>query len=321
MPDETLLQLAGEGKLRETNTLRAQARRMLRDPRARALVDSFAVQWLQLRNLNEFGPDPARFPDFDEELRVAARTETELFRQNIIREDRSIMEFLDADYTFVNERLARHYGIAGVRGREFRRVSLAGTNRGGLLTQTSILAVTSNPTRTSPVKRGRWILENLLGAPIPSPPPGTDELKQRGPRADTLRQRLERHRTDLKCASCHQRMDPLGFGLENFDAVGAWRDREGDQAIDASGTLAGQSFTGPNELRVLLRSRRDEFVRCLIERLLTYALGRGLVPSDWCAVETIVRRLERNGDRFSSLILGIVLSDSFRQPAPGGRLS
>jgi Protein of unknown function (DUF1592)/Protein of unknown function (DUF1588)/Protein of unknown function (DUF1587)/Protein of unknown function (DUF1585)/Protein of unknown function (DUF1595) len=316
MPDETLYHLASTGKLREPRTLRAQARRMLRDERARALVDNFAEQWLGLRNLKDFSPDPARFPEFDEELRAAAKTETELFCQNIIQEDRSILEFLDADYTFVNERLARHYGLPAPHGSEFQRVSLTGSNRGGVLTQSSILAVTSNPTRTSPVKRGRWILENLLAAPIPSPPPGTDDLKQHQSEPGTLRQRLERHRADPKCTSCHERMDPLGFGLENFDAVGAWRDRDGNQPIDASGSLAGRSFGGPNELRALLRSRREDFVHCLSEKLLSYSLGRGLAPSDWGAVDAIVRRLERHGDRFSSLIVGIVLSKPFRQDPP-----
>lgn len=313
MPDEALYQLASTGKLREPRTLRAQVRRMLGDLQARALVDNFFAQWLQLRNLKEFTPDPARFPDFDEELRAAARTETELFCQNLIREDRSILELLDADYTFVNERLARHYGLAGVQGETFQRVSLAGSQRGGLLTQASILAVTSNPTRTSPTKRGRWILENLLAVPIPSPPPGADDLKEHATQTGTLRQRLERHRTDPQCASCHERMDSVGFGLENFNAVGAWRNRDGEQPIDASGTLAGQAFTSPKELRILLRSRREEFVRCLSEKLLIYALGRGLVAADWYTVETIARRLERNGERFSSLLVGIVLSEPFRQ--------
>jgi len=313
MPDDELYQLAAAGKLREPRALAAQARRMLQDPRSRALVDNFAAQWLQLRNLKELSPDPSLFPNFDEALRSAMRTETELFCLNIIREDRSIVEFVDADFTFVNERLARHYGLAGVVGDEFRRVSLANTTRGGLLSQASILAVTSNPTRTSPVKRGRWIMENLLALPIPSPPPGSDDLKTQKSQGGTLRQQLERHRTDAKCASCHERMDPLGFGLENFDALGAWRDRDGDQLIDSSGTLAGQSFNGPAELRAHLRSRPDEFARCLSEKLLIYALGRALGPPDECAVDRVVRRLEKKGDHFSNLIVGIVLSEPFRQ--------
>jgi hypothetical protein len=314
VPDDTLYNLAAAGKLHEASVLRAQARRMLRDPRAKALVDNFASQWLQLRNLKDLTPDPRRFPDFDEALRTAMKTETEMFCQNIIREDRSILEFLDADYTFVNERLARHYGIAGNYGREFQRVNLAGSNRGGLLTQASILAVTSNPTRTSPAKRGRWILENLLAASIPPPPPGSDDLPRGGLNAGTLRQRLERHRTDAKCAVCHHRMDPLGFGLENFDAIGAWRDRDNDQLIDPSGTLARRPFASPAELRSQLRAHGDEFAHCLTEKLLTYALGRGPIASDDCAVESIVQRLHKNDDRFSSLIVGIVLSDPFRKP-------
>jgi hypothetical protein len=323
-PDDELFRLAAAGQLRRGRTLRAQARRMLRDPRARALVDNFATQWLQLRNLREFTPDPARFPGFDEPLRRAMLAETGLFVENVIREDRSVLEFLDADYTFVNGRLARHYGIPGVEGDDFRRVSLAGTPlhgiRGGLLTQASILTVTSNPTRTSPVKRGKWVLENLLGAPPPPPPPGADNLKGGGTLAGTLRQRLERHRADPNCASCHGRLDPLGFGLENFDAVGAWRTHDGGDSVDASGILAGRPFNGPAELRTLLRPQKDAFARCLAEKLLTYALGRGLGPGDRCTVATIAGRLARDGYRFSGVVIGVVQSDPFRlRRSQGGK--
>jgi hypothetical protein len=272
--------------------------------------------------LNAATPDPARFPDFDDELRRAMLQEAESFFDNVVRADRSVLELLDADYTFVNERLARHYGIAGVRGDKFRRASLAGTGRGGVLTQAAVLTVTSNPTRTSPVKRGHWVLENLLGAPPPAPPPGADDLKEatRDGHPATLRQRLELHRTKAECATCHQRMDPLGFGLENFDAIGAWRDRDEGQPIDASGTLPdGRSFRGPGELRAVLTERAGDFRRCLAEKLMTYALGRGLTPADRCAVDRVVHDLRRGGDRFSSLVLAIVGSEPFQtRRAQGG---
>ena len=244
-------------------------------------------------------------------------TETELFFESIREEDRSVLEFLDADYTFVNERLARHYGISGVTGDGFRRVSLAGTPRGGVLTQASVLAATSNPNRTSPVKRGKWILENILGAPPAPPPSGVEALKEGEDRAHsgTLRQRMERHRTDPACASCHRRMDPLGFGLENFDAVGAWRDRDGGRPIDSSGRLpGGLTFKGATELKAALLSRRDEYARCLAEKMLTYALGRGLDRADRRAVDQIVATLIHNEYRFSALILAIVESEPFLNP-------
>jgi hypothetical protein len=315
MPDEELIRLAAQGALRRGDTLRAQARRMLREPRSRALGENFASQWLQTRKLREYIPDPVLFPDFDESLRSAMLRETELFCQSIQDEDRSVLEFLDADYTFVNERLARHYGISGVRGDGFRRVSLAGTPRGGVLTQASILAATSNPTRTSPVKRGKWILENLLGAPPSPPPSGVEALKESREISspETLRQRMERHRTDPACASCHRRMDPLGFALENFDAVGGWRTLDEDQLIDPSGKLpGGRGFRGPAELRAALRARRDAFARCLTEKMLTFALGRGLQTSDRREVDRIAAGLERNGYRFSSLIVAIVESNLFQ---------
>jgi hypothetical protein len=288
---------------------------MLRDPRSCSLAENFAGQWLQTRALKGFTPDPGVWPDFDESLRVAMLRETELFFDSIVREDRSVLEFLDADFTFVNERLARHYGIPEVHGDEFRRVSLSGTQRAGILTQASVLTVTSNPTRTSPVKRGKWILENILGAPPPPPPPGAGDLKddREGVPSDSLRQSLERHRANPDCASCHHRMDPLGFGLENFNAVGVWRDRDGASPIDASGTLpGGQSFHGPVQLRASLKARPDAFARCLVEKLLTYALGRGIERRDRRAVSAIVRTLARKGYRFSALVLAVVQSDPFR---------
>jgi hypothetical protein len=314
MPDDEIFRLAGEGKLRSPEVLSAQVRRMLLDPRARALVDNFGGQWLQIRNLKTFIPDRERFPDFDEPLREAMSRETELFLAEILREDRSILELIDADFTYVNERLARHYGIKGVIGPEFRRVRLAGPERGGLLTHASVLTVTSNPNRTSPVKRGRWVLEQILGAPPPPPPPDVTALKEdrAAETAVSVRRRLEQHRAQPSCAVCHNRLDPLGFGLENYDGVGAWRDKEAGAPVDASGTLpSGESFRGPGELKAILKARPREFARCLTEKMLTYALGRGLEESDRCAVDRIVKGLESREYRFSALVQGIASSDPF----------
>lgn len=312
MPDEELFQLANEGKLGDPGTLGNQVRRMLGDAKSRALVDNFAGQWLQLRDVERLSPDPERFPAFDESLREAMLGETERFFETIIREDRSVLEFLNADFSFVNERLARHYGIADVKGSEFQRVKLPADRR-GVLTQASILFLTSNPTRTSPVKRGQWILSNILGQPPPPPPPGVEELDEDGETLGSLREQMEQHRSNPSCAVCHRQMDALGFGLENFDVVGAWRDRDGRFEIDPSGTLPGdQKFAGPAELmEILTQSRRDDFARCLAEKMLTYALGRGLGPYDRCAVNAILERLEQNEFRFSALVMGVVLSDPF----------
>jgi hypothetical protein len=315
MPDEELFRLASQGALRRPDELRTQVKRMLRDPRSRALAENFASQWLQTRKLKEFTPDPSLFPDFDEPLRLAMLQETELFFASIQDEDRSVLEFLCADYTFVNERLARHYGIPGVEGETFRRVSLVGTPRGGVLTHASVLTVTSNPTRTSPVKRGKWILENILGSPPLPPPSGVEALKEgQGPAlSGTLRQQMERHRADPNCASCHSRMDPLGFGLENFDAVGRWRTHEGGRRIDPAGKLqGGGEFQNPAELRASLSSRRDAFTHCLAEKMLTYALGRGLERSDRRDVVGITAKLAQNGYRFSALVLAVVESEAFQ---------
>jgi Protein of unknown function (DUF1592)/Protein of unknown function (DUF1588)/Protein of unknown function (DUF1585)/Protein of unknown function (DUF1595) len=321
MPDEELFRLAARGQLRDARTLVQQVRRMLRDPRSRALTENFGGQWLQKRALAQSAPDPALSPQFDNELRTAMQEETERLIDFIIREDRSVLELLTADYTFVNQRLAMHYGIPGVRGNEFQRVPLAGTLRAGVLTHASVLTVTSGPTRTSPVKRGKWILENVLGAPVSSPPPGVDDLKVQGARALNLRERLEQHRSRAECASCHARMDPLGYGLDNFDAVGAWRDRDGETPIDPSGTLPdGLRFRGVAELRAMLIEQPERFTRCLTEKLLVYALGRGLVPADRPVVNQIVRHAGRNGQRFSSLVIALVRSDPFqkRNSRPGG---
>jgi hypothetical protein len=316
-PDEELLKLAHDGTLRKEGNLAAQVRRMLRDPKAGALVENFASQWLQLRNLKLINPDKKQFPTFDDALRNAMETETKLFFEAIVREDRSVLEFLDTNFTFVNERLAKHYGIPGVKGDQFQKVTLPTGERGGLLTQASILTVTSNPTRTSPVKRGKWILENLLNAPPPPPPPNVPELKEaeKGkPLEGTLRQRMEQHRVNPNCAVCHTQMDAIGFGLENYDPVGAWRTKDGNSDIDPSGTLpGGLKFNSPAELKAILKARDGEFRRCLAEKLLTYALGRGLEYYDKCTVDTIVKNVSANQDRFSALVLEIVNSDAFQK--------
>jgi hypothetical protein len=316
MPDDDLFQKAKDGTLHKPEVLEAEVRRMLQDPRVGQLVENFGDQWLGLRPLKTMSPDPTLFPEFDDGLRSAMLRETELFFGAIVREDRSILEFLDADFTYVNGRLARHYGIPGVRGEEFVRVRLTDGRRGGVLTQASVLTVTSNPTRTSPVKRGKWILENVLNAPPPPPPPNVPELKDTREVAlsGPLRQRMEQHRANPSCASCHQRMDPLGFCLENYDAVGAWRTKDGNFPIDPSGTLpGGQSFKDPGELKATLKGRAEEFSRCLADKMLTYALGRGPLPSDKCTIDQIAAGLEKDRYRFSRLVLGIVRSEPFQK--------
>ncbi len=314
MPDEELLQLASEHRLCEPEVLHAQVQRMLQDPKAEALVDNFAGQWLELRNLDSIHPDPDQFPQFNEQLRRAMYTETRMFVSSIIHDDRSILDFIDGQYTFVNERLAKFYGIPGVKGDNFRRVTLNGTERSGVLTQASVLLVTSYPTRTSPVLRGKWILENVLNAPPPPPPPGVGSIDSKGGIIrGTMRQQMEKHRADPMCASCHTRMDPLGFALENYDAIGHWRTHEGTLPIDASGALpGGQTFNGSAELKKILASDREAFAECLTEKLLIYALGRGLEPYDRPATKQIVSRLAANDYRFSSLITGIIDSVPFQ---------
>lgn len=312
MPDERLFAQAERGTLRKN--LDSEIRRMLKDPKSRSLVDNFGGQWLQVRNLAQMTPAKSKYPKFDESLREAMEQETELFFESIIREDRPVLDFLDADYTFVNERLARHYGLNGIKGSEFRRVSLKGTARGGLLTQGSILTITSNPTRTSPVKRGKWVLENILGTPPPPPPPDVPELKDEKALSGTLRERMEQHRANPNCAICHQRMDPIGFGFENFDGIGAWREKDGEAVIDPSGELVtGESFKGPVELRrILLKQKRRDFLRCLSEKMLTYGLGRGLEYYDRCAIDEITKELAKKDYRFSQLITAIVKSVPFQ---------
>jgi len=288
---------------------------MFRDLKSQALVENFAGQWLQLRNLKLVAPDAKIFPDFDDSLRAAMRKETELFFENIIQQDRPILDFLTADYTFANERLAALYRLPGVLGSEFRKVSLRETPRRGVLTQASVLTVTSNPTRTSPVKRGKWVLENLLAQPPPPPLPNVPPLSEakEDVAAATLRQRMERHRQDPICASCHAQMDPIGFSLEHFDGIGAWRDKEGEFSIDDSGQLkSGERFSGAGELtEILAHQKRNDFVRCLTEKILTYALGRGLEYYDRPAVDRIMKNLARQDYRFSVLVLEVVKSAPF----------
>ncbi len=313
MPDDELLDLAEHGQLR--NSLSKQVRRMLASPNAHALVENFAGQWLQIRSLETFAPDKQLFPDFDPSLRVAMQKETELFFEHVMTEDRSLFDFITGDYTFVNSRLAKFYGLSGVVGDGFQKVSLAGTPRRGVLTQASVLTLTSNPTRTSPVKRGKWVLENLLGTPPPPPPPNIPELDDKSRKlAGTLRQQLEQHRTNATCASCHARMDPIGFGLENFNAIGGWRDKDGDNAIDASGKLSGgDSFSGAPELvKILAEKRRWEFLHCLSDRMLTYALGRGVEYYDRPVLDRIVQQVESGNDKFSALILAVAESFPFQ---------
>ena len=316
MPDDALLDHAKRGTLRKN--LASEVKRMLSDEKSRALVDSFASQWLGLRSLDEAQPDAQRFKTFTHDLRSAMRRETMLFFAAIKNEDRSLLELIDADFTFANAELARHYGIEGVFTREFRRVKLPKDSpRGGVLTQASILTVTSNAMRTSPVKRGKWIMTNLLGTPPPPPPPDVPELDEKSGtiKSATMRQRLEEHRRNPRCAVCHQQMDPLGLALENYDAIGRWRSHEGKQKIDASGELAGGAkFGGPAEFKQLLTGTlRDEFVRCFAEKMLIYALGRGVEPFDRCAVDKMLNQLESDDYRFSTLVYEIVRSVPFKK--------
>ncbi len=312
MPDDELFALAEKNQLHKE--VAAQVRRMLKDDRADTLVENFGMQWLQLRPLNNFAPDTKLFPEWNESLRQAMLKETELFLRAVMREDRSILDIVDADFTFLNERLATHYGITDpkVQGAEFRRVQLKGGERGGVLTQASILAVNSNPTRTSPVKRGRWVLEQILGTPPPPPPPDVPALDSEKQLKGTLRQRMEQHRANPSCAFCHARMDPIGFAFENYNAIGKFRTTDGGRPIDPSGVLPnGQTFKGPGELKAILKGKKDLFSRNLTEKMLTYALGRGLEYYDRPAVDRIVAALAQNDYRFSVLVTEVVKSDPF----------
>ena len=320
IPDEELLRVATNRQLREPAVYAAQVKRMLADPKADALVTNFGGQWLQLRNLQRSAPDLMAYPEFDDGLRQGFRRETELLLTSLLRENRSVMELLTADYTFVNERLARHYGIAGVTGSRFRRVAVTSEARRGLLGHGSMLLVTSHPNRTSPVKRGKWILENLMGSPPPPPPanvPPLDETHDPA-RPLTMKERMEEHRRNPTCANCHRLMDPIGLAMENFDGIGAWRERESGVRIDAATQLAdGSAITGVVALRQALLRRPDVFVRTMTENLLTYALGRALSPDDMPAVRAIMRDAARQDYRFQALVQGIVNSTPFQMRLKG----
>ena len=314
IPDDQLITLASQGKLKDPPILEQQVKRMLADDRSEALVKNFAGQWLLLRNLPNVQPDPNEFPNFDDNLRQAFRRETEMFFGSIMREDRNVLDLLTADYTFVNERLAKHYGIPGIYGSQFRRVKVTNEERRGLLGQGSILTVTSEANRTSPVKRGKFILEAILGTPPPSPPPNVPPLKENeGAQVMSVRARLELHRKNPPCSGCHAVMDPLGFSLENFDGIGEWRTKEPGGAVDPSGQLAdGTKVDGPVALRNAIMKHPEQFVRTLTEKMLTYGLGRGLEYYDMPTVRGIARDASRNDYKFSSIVLEIVKSTPFQ---------
>ena len=324
MPDDELLTLAEKNELRQPDVIQQQVKRMLKDQRSEALVENFALQWLNLRSLDELIPDPTKFPDYSPQLREDMLRETTKFFEHVLREDLSTLELLDGKFTFVNERLAKHYGLADVQGDEFRKVSLDGVRgRAGMLTQASILTVTSNPGRTSPVKRGKWIMENILGTAPPPPPPNVPSLEetQKAKPDATLREQLKLHRETAICNSCHRQMDELGFGFEHFDAIGHWRDRDGQHDVDASGILpSGDKFNGSTELIAILKGRSKQFSRCLAEKLMTYAIGRGLEYYDRCAVDKLLDTHATDGYRFSTLITQIVLSEPFQMRRGDGKV-
>jgi hypothetical protein len=312
MPDDELLSLAESGKLRAS--MDAQIKRMFADPKSAAFAANFAGQWLETRNLDSVKPDPVKFPEWGPELRDAMKMETNLFFEHLLRENRPLAEFLDAKYTFLNERLAKHYGIEGITGGDFRKVDLATDQRGGVLAHASVLTVSSYPTRTSPVIRGKYILQNVLGAPPPAPPADVPTLNEEavGTTA-SLRKQMEQHRNNPSCSTCHNRMDTLGFGLENYDAIGRWRTKDGKFDIDVAGAFpSGKAFDTPAQMRTLLRDELPEFARCLTEKMLTYALGRGLEKYDRKTVESITRKLEADGYPFQSLVFEIARSLPFQ---------
>jgi hypothetical protein len=324
IPDDRLLDAAAKGRLKTPAVFEQQVRRMLADPRSKALVDNFAGQWLVLRNIKTVAPDAEIYPDFDENLRDAFQQETELFFEAQLRDDKSLLELLTANYSFLNERLARHYKVPNVYGSHFRKVALDGqAHRGGLLGQGSLLTVTSYPNRTSPVLRGKWILANILGTPPPPPPPNVPSLpdKGEGGKPASVRERLEKHRKNPVCATCHSQMDPLGFALENYDAIGAWRAKsEAGSPIDSSGVFpGGAAFEGPGGLRDVILSHKKEFVGTVTEKLLAYALGRGTQYYDAPVVRKIVRDAAPSDYRWSAIVLGIVKSAPFQMRAAAER--
>ena len=314
MPDDELLVMAHQGSIRDSKRLLNKVASMIKDRRANQFVENFAAQWLQIRNLDKVDPDTRMYRGFNDQVRELMRRETLTFFAGVMRQNLPVTTLLDADFTYLNGPLAKFYGISGVEGEAFRRVSLTGTNRGGLLTHASVLTVTSNPTRTSPVKRGKWVLENLLNTPPPPAPANVPEL-DRGKLVGTLRERMEQHRDNPACATCHNMMDPLGFALENFDAVGRWRSKDGRNEINPSGKFPdGTEFNGVDDLKRLLAGpRRDQFVRCLAEKLLIYAIGRGTEYYDKCAIDKIVSRCGKHENRFAYLIAAIIESDPFQK--------
>jgi Protein of unknown function (DUF1592)/Protein of unknown function (DUF1588)/Protein of unknown function (DUF1585)/Protein of unknown function (DUF1595)/Protein of unknown function (DUF1587)/Planctomycete cytochrome C len=319
-PDDQLLNLATAGKLKDPAVLDSQVKRMLADPKSKALVDNFAGQWLYLRNLKNINPDFETFPDFDDNLRQAMKQETDLFFGDIIRQDHSLMDLLNANYSFINERLARHYGIPNVYGTDFRRVILTDERRRGLLGQASILTITSYATRTSPVQRGKWILTNLIGMPPDPPPPNVPALKEHSDpgKITSLRERLEEHRKNPACAGCHKLMDPIGFSLENFDAVGQWRTTDEGAKIDPTGVMFnGAKIDGPVALRQILMAKPDIFASVFTEKLMTYALGRGVQYYDMPSVRAIVRDAGHTDYKLSSIVVGIVKSTPFQMKVKG----
>ena len=319
MPDDELFKHATQSTLRKN--LKSQVLRMLKDPKAKSLTKNFAGQWLQLRDVPMLDPDPKTFGRLDRRLKESMQTETEMLFEHVLKQDLPITELINANYSFLNDRLGRHYGIEGVKGDGFQKISLEGTRRRGILTHASVLTVTSNPTRTSPVKRGKWILENILGTPPPDPPPGIVELDDNKKLTGNLRQRLEQHRQDPNCASCHALMDPLGFVYENFDGVGRWRDQDEGSSINPAGELVtGESFQNHEEFqKILTESKLDDFLRCSSEMMMTYAMGRGVEFYDKPAVESVVKSLKSNDLKFSSMILGVVQSIPFQCRRGDGR--
>jgi hypothetical protein len=317
IPDEELLAAAEQGKLSDPKTLEHQVRRMLADPRAKTLTTNFAFEWLKVRDMAALEPDPFVYPGFDASLRTAFRREMEMFIDSIFREDRSVVDLLSANYTFANERLAAHYGVPNVRGDQFRRVTLTDPNRFGLLGKGAVLMVTAYPNRTSPVLRGSYILENITGTPPSPPPPNVPAFKENkeGEKALTIREIMEQHRANPTCNACHGVMDPLGFALENFDTIGSYRtmDRFTRTKIDAGGKLVdGTTVTGPTDLRNALLRHPEQFVQTLTEKLMTYALGRGVEYYDMPGIRKIVRDAGRNNYKFSSIVMGIVTAPEFQ---------
>jgi hypothetical protein len=316
-PDHELLTLATQNKLSEPAVLERQVRRMMTDARAGTLATRFAAQWLRLQDLDKVQPDVRQYPDFDEQLRAAMREETEIFFEHLVREDRNVLDLFNADYTFVNERLARHYGILNVAGPEFRRVDVADPQRRGVLGQASVLTLTSHATRTSPVDRGKWVMEVFLNSPPPPPPPGVPDLEAtpgaHEGRLLTVRERMEEHRKNPTCASCHRMMDPIGLALEHFDVIGQWRVRDNGASIDSRGELwDGTAVQNPSDLREALLKRRESLLRTFTKNLMAYALGRRVEYYDMPTIRTIVRAADTKGDRMSSYIMGIVNSPAFR---------